>query len=157
VTPLYPQKLALTSPTGGGRSVGIVRSRTKATDFSLVSFIFLTCWKWVSQFQTLITLPVPWRLLCIFNPSTDISHCTCVCMCGVLRRPLVRFTKLWAQLTNISRRLKRYILDFNSLPIRRYTHTSRSIDGQNSVTLMIKTAYIYEHLCHFTNVHNLKT
>ena len=36
VTPLYPQMLALTSPTGGGRSVGIVRSRTKATEFSLV-------------------------------------------------------------------------------------------------------------------------
>jgi hypothetical protein len=34
VTPLYPQKLALTSPTGGGRSVGIVLSRTKATEFS---------------------------------------------------------------------------------------------------------------------------
>ena len=32
VPPLYPQKLALTSPTGGGRSVGIVRSRTKATE-----------------------------------------------------------------------------------------------------------------------------
>ena len=31
VTPLYPQKSALTSPTGGGRSVGIVRVRTKAT------------------------------------------------------------------------------------------------------------------------------
>jgi hypothetical protein len=30
--PLYPQKLALTSPTGGGRSVGVVRSRTKATE-----------------------------------------------------------------------------------------------------------------------------
>ena len=28
--------MALTSPTGGGRSVGIVRSRTKATEFSLV-------------------------------------------------------------------------------------------------------------------------
>jgi hypothetical protein len=26
---LYPQKLALTSPTSGGRSVGIVRLRTK--------------------------------------------------------------------------------------------------------------------------------
>jgi hypothetical protein len=38
VTPLYPQKLALTSPTGGGRSVGIVRVRTKATEFSLVCF-----------------------------------------------------------------------------------------------------------------------
>jgi hypothetical protein len=33
---LYPQKLALTLPTSGGRSVGIVRSRTKATEFSLV-------------------------------------------------------------------------------------------------------------------------
>ena len=33
VTPLYLQKLALTSPTGGGRSVGIVRVRTKATEF----------------------------------------------------------------------------------------------------------------------------
>ena len=38
VTPLYPQKLALTSPTGGGRSIGIVRVRTKATEF-----VFLFC------------------------------------------------------------------------------------------------------------------
>jgi hypothetical protein len=38
-TPLYPQKLALTSPTGGGRSVGIVRSRTKDKEF-VYSFIF---------------------------------------------------------------------------------------------------------------------
>jgi hypothetical protein len=29
---LYPQKLALTSPTSGGRSVGIIRSRTQATE-----------------------------------------------------------------------------------------------------------------------------
>jgi hypothetical protein len=29
---LYPQKLALTSPTSGGRLVGIVRLRTQATD-----------------------------------------------------------------------------------------------------------------------------
>jgi len=36
VRPLYPQKLALTSPTGGGRSVGTVRSRTKATEFSFM-------------------------------------------------------------------------------------------------------------------------
>ena len=33
VTPLYPQKLTLTLLTGGGRSVGIVRMRTKATEF----------------------------------------------------------------------------------------------------------------------------
>jgi len=42
VTLLYPQKLALTTPTGGGRSVGIVRSRTKATEFSLVFSTFRT-------------------------------------------------------------------------------------------------------------------
>jgi hypothetical protein len=29
---LYPQKLSLNSPTGGGRFVGIVRSRTQATE-----------------------------------------------------------------------------------------------------------------------------
>jgi hypothetical protein len=32
---LYPQKLALTSSTGGGRSVGIVLSRTQAMEFLL--------------------------------------------------------------------------------------------------------------------------
>jgi len=43
VTPLYPQKLALTSPTGGGRSVGIVRSRTKAAEFFLIYFTYIFC------------------------------------------------------------------------------------------------------------------
>jgi hypothetical protein len=32
---LYPYKLALTSPTSGGRSVGIVRSRDVASDYTL--------------------------------------------------------------------------------------------------------------------------
>jgi hypothetical protein len=30
---LYPQKLAITSPTSGGRSIGIVRSRTQTMEF----------------------------------------------------------------------------------------------------------------------------
>ena len=48
VTPLYPQKLALTSPTGGGRSVGMVRSRTKATEFSLVlGYGYMDCMRLV--------------------------------------------------------------------------------------------------------------
>jgi hypothetical protein len=34
---LYPQKLTLSSPTSIGRSVGIVRSRTQATEFSFLS------------------------------------------------------------------------------------------------------------------------
>jgi hypothetical protein len=33
---LYPQKLAITSPTSGGRSVGIVRSRTQTMEFSFI-------------------------------------------------------------------------------------------------------------------------
>ena len=41
VTPLYPQKLALTSPTGGSRSVGIVRSRAEATEFSFIAAVEL--------------------------------------------------------------------------------------------------------------------
>jgi hypothetical protein len=40
---LYQPKLALTSPTSGGRSVGIVRSRTRATEFNLVCFYFSYC------------------------------------------------------------------------------------------------------------------
>jgi hypothetical protein len=32
VTPLYLQKLALTSPTSGDRSVGIVRSQAQAAE-----------------------------------------------------------------------------------------------------------------------------
>jgi hypothetical protein len=35
-TPLYSEKLALTSPTSGGRSVGIVRSRTQATELVIL-------------------------------------------------------------------------------------------------------------------------
>ena len=42
VTPLYPQKLALTSLTDDGRSVGIVRVRTKATE--LVKAVPLQAW-----------------------------------------------------------------------------------------------------------------
>jgi hypothetical protein len=35
---LYPQTLAITSPTSGGRSVGIVRSRTQTMEFSFFYF-----------------------------------------------------------------------------------------------------------------------
>jgi hypothetical protein len=39
---LYLQKLALTSPTSGGRSIGIVRSRTQVTKFFLNSSQYIT-------------------------------------------------------------------------------------------------------------------
>jgi hypothetical protein len=55
-TPLYPLKLALTSPTSGGRSVGIVRLQTKATEFVFVCLVPLevkdhktTCLTWYNR------------------------------------------------------------------------------------------------------------
>jgi hypothetical protein len=73
---LYPQKFALTSPTRGGRSEGIVRSRTQATEFFLYSLVealryksegrgFETRWgEWI--FSIYLILPArtsPWALL----------------------------------------------------------------------------------------------
>jgi hypothetical protein len=43
---LYPQKLALTSPTSGGRLVRIVRLRTKATEFVCCYYITLRTTVW---------------------------------------------------------------------------------------------------------------
>jgi hypothetical protein len=44
---LYPQNLALASPTSGGRSVGIVRSRTKATEFELSLCMYVYMYGWM--------------------------------------------------------------------------------------------------------------
>jgi hypothetical protein len=41
VAPSIHKKLALTSLTSGGRSVGIVRLRTEATEFFIYLFIYL--------------------------------------------------------------------------------------------------------------------
>jgi hypothetical protein len=76
-TPLYLQKLALTSPTGGGRSVGIVRSRTKAMEFSLVLALKLFTifhysawhsWHVITFYITLIRF-FPWHI------RTMQNHC----------------------------------------------------------------------------------
>jgi hypothetical protein len=44
---LYPQKLAVISPTSGGRSVGIVRSRTQTMEFFFFLFFFFLPWRCV--------------------------------------------------------------------------------------------------------------
>jgi len=60
VTPLYPQKLALTSPTGGGRSVGIVRVRTKDTEFPNTANINTLCTKprFVNKIMSDLATPI---------------------------------------------------------------------------------------------------
>jgi hypothetical protein len=80
---LYPQKLALTSPIIGGRSVGIVLLRTKATEFRL----FLVQYTWESDREN-----NAWKIftdLYVFIPpsitKTWIFKCRlCVCLCPSL-------------------------------------------------------------------------
>jgi hypothetical protein len=49
-------KMALTSPTSGGRSVGIVRSRTQATTLVIYIYIYIVC--------------------------ARVCVCVCVCVCS---------------------------------------------------------------------------
>jgi len=69
VTPLYPQKLALTSPTGGSRSVGIVRVRTKATEY-VAQYVTLKLPVFVIQFSIFSSIccgSVIWRYVLVLN------------------------------------------------------------------------------------------
>jgi hypothetical protein len=60
---LYPQKLAITSPTIGGRSVGIVRSRTRTMEVTIITLKLLTfLGHWLPQ--------LCW--LCFFSSLGDI-------------------------------------------------------------------------------------
>ena len=90
VTPLYPQKLALTSPTGGGRSVGMVRSRTKATEFSfsLVSYKVTLCIWWYAY-------------SCLCNRSTNPMHQPFLGYCDITLIILNKFAQLVTLLTCI--------------------------------------------------------
>jgi hypothetical protein len=72
---LYPQKLALTSPTSGGRSVGKVRLRTKATEFNLRG---IGEWQSVGNAdQSLVSQAMSDRyLLSVVQPSACLSKCS---------------------------------------------------------------------------------
>jgi hypothetical protein len=59
---LYPQKLALTSPTSGGRSVCIVCLRTKTTEF-----VFLFCCFFMREFFVTNNVDKSWNLRAIFS------------------------------------------------------------------------------------------
>jgi hypothetical protein len=51
-TLLYPQKLTLTSPTNSGHFVGIVRSRTQATEYLLyIQYFTLPAYPWVYDYH----------------------------------------------------------------------------------------------------------
>ena len=65
VTPLYLEGLALTSPTGGGRSVGIVRSRTKATEFSSYVRSEMDGWTDVPYSQAILRIVNCWNYVAL--------------------------------------------------------------------------------------------
>jgi hypothetical protein len=81
---IYPQKLTLTSPTSSCRSVGIVRSRTQATEFNFVlvlvlnTNIRLVCWLGKSNFiiQICILEVVNFAMLnIIFEHPATLVNC----------------------------------------------------------------------------------
>jgi hypothetical protein len=72
---LYPQKLALISPTSGGRSVGIVRSRTEATNLSVCGIVHV-CNK---------PCPQAWDSSCLLCPPEQPVWGS---VCGIWRMPL---------------------------------------------------------------------
>jgi len=76
VTPLYPQELALTSPTGGGRSVGIVRVRTNATEFSF-SFRCTNVSKFIFGIKLYMFRTIPLstiRDFCLYTQQCYMSY-----------------------------------------------------------------------------------
>jgi hypothetical protein len=80
---LYPQKLTLTSPTSGGRPVGIFRSRTYATEF----FSFDICLQlFIILFFTFARLALTAYLALMFAFLYSCVSLTC----DLVRSPLVR-------------------------------------------------------------------
>jgi hypothetical protein len=75
VTPLYPQKLELTSPTSASPSVGIVRLQTEATEFSLA---FVT---WSAMNMTtgsFLTYNFRWIVLGRVNQESKLGDCAII-------------------------------------------------------------------------------
>jgi hypothetical protein len=76
----YPQKLAITSPSSGGRSVGIVRSRTQAMEFFPLHYV--TLWKLHHQkihiFPSSITIRVVHHLRKIKEIALVSLHTQCL-------------------------------------------------------------------------------
>jgi hypothetical protein len=72
---LYQQKMALTSPTSGGRSVGIVRFRNKTTGFF---FVYSGNLNWTSKsllrFEVLI-LMTEFTIYCDVTPCSLVDEC----------------------------------------------------------------------------------
>jgi hypothetical protein len=78
---LYPQNLALTSPTNGGRSVGMVRSRTKAIEFDFIKTNFFCpslCSKIILEAVMHVSFSSGWRLFVQHPRGRAISRAPCL-------------------------------------------------------------------------------
>jgi hypothetical protein len=66
---LYPQKFALTSPTSDGPSVGVVRLRTKSTDFVFRTFTEFYLRMKMNEVDTEMFIHPPSQLVAILHNS----------------------------------------------------------------------------------------
>jgi hypothetical protein len=72
----YPQKLAITSPTNGGRSVGIVRSRTQTMEFS---FVLVGGWIFRRMIHHQRPHSIMYNILSLTNYTQLIAAMTLLC------------------------------------------------------------------------------
>jgi hypothetical protein len=86
---LYLQKLALTSPTSGGRKIGIIHLRAKATGFFVVVYsVFHTIKTFVISyriFSLLITVDCTLSFICNMNyiRYNQLPICYFIDICGI--------------------------------------------------------------------------
>jgi hypothetical protein len=100
---LYLQKLALTSPTSGVRVVGIVRSRTQATEFNLIMLRSQSCLFCLGWNLEAPGYCVPWFVDSVYLISRHQTPSKCkafnyrtICMTWILKA--VAYFKVQSQL-----------------------------------------------------------
>jgi hypothetical protein len=101
---LYPQKLALTSPTSGGPSVGIVRSRTQATEFVVFCLGLSSLSLSLSHFQDILDslMCSTQRNICSFSAEYQ-HHWIVLCGDRVLKVANISIVRIESVITCIKR------------------------------------------------------
>jgi hypothetical protein len=102
----YPQKLTLTSPANGDRSVGIVSSRAQTTEFIWIKLIKVTWLQAVSSLYCRASFPKS-----SFTHSRDVCHVHTTRLLHLFQSIRQRFCAFRKLLTN-----KRAFITFNKSP-----------------------------------------
>jgi hypothetical protein len=114
---LYPKQLALTSPTHGGRSVCIFRSRTEATGllFIIVSHEHLSMWPDQRRLLGLVIMHYFYLSILFWNVKL------CIFLPPVLKIKIQSFTPIWINGEKIIYFLMNSTVVWDVTPCRSYS------------------------------------